>query len=178
MKCSKYTIGWYVLYVKSQWEKKVDGALKDLAIESFLPLTKEVRQWSDRKKTIFKPLFPSYVFVKTKSSLEFQKALTVNGVYSYIRFGTEYARVTQKEINQIKFLVGDENIRELEVNSQLPKIGDITNIAYGPLSGLKCEVIKIGNVNKVIVQIDLLNNSITATIPSHYLEGINHLQKV
>lgn len=159
-----------MLCVKTQWEKKVDHSLKEICVESFLPLAKVVRQWSDRKKTISKPLFPSYVFVNINSSLEFHKALTVNGVYTYIKFGSEYARVTEKEINQIKFLVDNKYVTDLEVNTNLPKVGDIKKIIYGPFNGLECEVIRIGNVNKVIVQIKLLHNIVTATIPSYYFE--------
>lgn len=171
MKCTNFSIGWHVLCVKTQWEKKVDVSLKNISVESYLPVMKTVRQWSDRKKTISKPLFPSYLFVKINSSLEFQKALTVDGVYTYLKFGREYAQVTEKEINQIKFLVDSRHVSELAVNAHLPKVGDIKKIIYGPFSGMDCEVVRIGNDNKVIVQMELLNNNITATIPSYYFEG-------
>ena len=101
----KFDCGWYVLYVKPCWEKKVHESLKEISLESFLPQVKTIRQWSDRKKVIMKPLFPSYVFVYINSSLGFHKALSVNGAFSYIRFGKEYARVPEKEINQVKLLL-------------------------------------------------------------------------
>jgi len=172
------TVGWHVLYVKSRFERKVDQALKDISLESFLPQVESIRQWSDRKKTILKPLFPSYIFVNINSSLEFQKALSVNGACAYIRFGKEYARISEKEINQIKFLVGDENVTDLVMDTELPKVGDKKRIRYGPFTGLECEILKVGNVNKLIVQIDLLQKSITATIPSHYFEEIKRSHKV
>lgn len=164
-----FIIGWYALYVKSRWEKKVYESLKDISLESFLPQIKTIRQWSDRKKTILKPLFPSYVFVNINSSLEFHKALSVNGACEYIRFGKEYARVTEKEINQIKLLIGDKNISDIETNVELPKIGEVKKITYGPLNGLDCEIIKADNHNKIIVRIDSLQQNIMATIPSYVL---------
>jgi len=164
--------GWHVLYVKSRWEKKVYESLKENSIESFLPQAKRIRQWSDRKKTILKPLFPSYVFVNLNSSLEFYKALSVNGTCAYIRFGKEYARVTNKEINKIKLLVGDENITDIEINAQLPEVGERKKIAYGPLSGLDCEIVKVNNHEKVIVRIESLQQNIVATIPSYSFENI------
>ncbi len=162
--------GWHVLYVKSRWEKKVHESLKEISLESFLPQVKVVRQWSDRKKTILKPLFPSYVFVKTNSSLEFHKALSVNGACAYIRFGKEYARVTEKEIHQTKLLVKDRNITEIEMNIKLPKVGEVRRITSGPLNGLECEVLKVDNVNKIIVRIDSLQQNIVATISSYSFE--------
>ena len=164
-----FTTGWYALYVKSRWEKKVYESLKEISLESFLPQIKTVRQWSDRKKTILKPLFPSYVFVNINSSLEFHKALSVNGACAYIRFGKEYARVTKKEINQIKLLIGDKNISDIETSLALPKIGEVKKITYGPLNGLECEIIIANNHNKIIARIDSLQQNIMATIPSYVL---------
>ena len=55
---------WHVIYTKSKWEKKVEGLLLKANIESWCPVQKKERQWSDRKKIIEEPLFRSYVFVK------------------------------------------------------------------------------------------------------------------
>ena len=55
---------WHVIYTKSKWEKKVEGLLLKSGIESWCPVQKKERQWSDRKKIIEEPLFRSYVFVK------------------------------------------------------------------------------------------------------------------
>lgn len=166
-----FNIGWHVLYVKSRWEKKVYESLKGISLESFLPQVKTIIQWSDRKKTVLKPLFPSYVFVNINTSLDFHKALCVDGACAYIRFGKEYATVTEKEINQIKFLLGNKNITDVAMDKQLPNIGDIKKIAQGPLRGLECEVLKVGNVNKIIVQIESLQQNITATIPCFSFEN-------
>ncbi|MGY0408867.1 MAG: transcription termination/antitermination NusG family protein [Polaribacter sp.] len=93
-----FNIGWHVIYVKYRWEKKVHESLQEISLESFLPQIKTIKQWSDRKKTVLKPLFPSYVFVNINTSLEFHKALSVNGACTYIRFGKEYAREQRKKL--------------------------------------------------------------------------------
>jgi hypothetical protein len=43
---------WHVIYTKSKWEKKVDGLLTKNGFESWCPVQKRERQWSDRKKII------------------------------------------------------------------------------------------------------------------------------
>ncbi|WP_430408774.1 UpxY family transcription antiterminator [Kordia sp.] len=164
--------GWHVLYVKSRHEKKVYDLLLELSLDAFLPLMKTVKKWSDRKKIIYQPLFPSYVFVNLTSSLDFHKALSVSGACAYIRFGKEYAKVTDKEINNIKFLVQEDEITEINVNAQLPKKGELKEITYGPLEGLVCEILKVNNENKIVVRIDSLQQNITATIPANYLQEI------
>lgn len=162
--------GWHVLYVKSKHEKKVATLLDELSIESYLPLVKTIRKWRDRNKVLFQPLFTSYVFVNVKSSLEFYKALSVNGACAYIRFGKEYARVPDVEISKIKLLLDSEDVSSLETNSELPKIGEIKKIHYGALTGLECEVLKVNNINKIIVRIDSLQQNITATLPTYYFK--------
>lgn len=161
--------GWYVLYVKSRYERKVYEALQNLSIEAFLPLIKEQRTWSDRKKMVEKPLFPSYVFVNINSSLDFYKTLAVNGACMYIRFGMEYAKISEQEISKIKLLIDKKYITNIEVGEMLPKIGDLMEISSGPLCGLNCKVVKVNNEHKIIVQIEALQQNITATVPSSYL---------
>ncbi len=165
----KLNIGWHVLYVKSRWEKKVYESLQEISLESFLPQKQTIKQWSDRKKMVLKPLFPSYLFVHINCALDLHKALSINGACAYVRIGKEYAKVTEKEINKIKLLVGNKNITDIEISTQLPKIGDFNKINYGQLNGVDCEIIKVDNHNKIIVRIDSLQQNIIATVPLHCL---------
>jgi transcription antitermination factor NusG len=160
---------WLVLYVRTRWEKKVHNALKNINVESFLPMIQSINQWSDRKKKILKPLFPSYVFVKVNSSSDFGKALSVNGACSYISFGREYATVSGSEINNIKKLVATDKITNFEIENQIKK-GDFKIINQGPLEGLECQVVKVNNQKKVVVSIDSLKQNILATVPLHFVD--------
>jgi len=166
----KTRTGWHVLHVKFSYEKKVHNELKRLGVESFLPLNTTIRQWSDRKKKIYTPLFPSYVFVNIKSKLDFHTALTVDAVRSYIRFGDEYGKVTQKEIDRIKMLTESEDFIDVKSEIRKPKKGERLIINQGQLSGLECEVYRVNGNHKVNVWIDSLNQNISATIPLHYLQ--------
>jgi transcription antitermination factor NusG len=170
----EFKTGWHVLYVRSHSEMKVNERLNKISLDSFVPRFKTIRQWSDRKKTIFKPLFPSYVFVNIHTPLEFHKSLTINGAGSFIKFGNTYARVKEEEINKIKLLVGAEDISNIETNIETPKVGETRRITYGSLNGLECEVLKTGKTNKIIVRIDSLRQNITATIPLRFTEKINY----
>ena len=44
---------WYAVYVNSRHEKKVADLLASQQIENYLPIQKILKQWSDRKKTMF-----------------------------------------------------------------------------------------------------------------------------
>jgi transcriptional antiterminator RfaH len=161
--------GWHVLRVKPHHERKVHNLLLKSSLEAYLPLVKTVRKWSDRKKTILKPLFPSYVFVKINSSIDFHVALSISGAFAYIKFGAEYAKVREDEIHKIKLLLDNNIHEEIQVNIVLPKIGELVNIKHGPLANLDCEILKVNNKNKIIVRIASLQQNIVATISSKYL---------
>ncbi|WP_340203658.1 UpxY family transcription antiterminator [Ascidiimonas sp. W6] len=160
---------WYVLYVKSKQEKKVHERLKELQIESFLPMIQTISNWSDRKKLISKPLFPSYIFVKLRESKDFNLALSVTGACLYLKTGKTYSIVRQEEIEAVKVFLGLDGLKEVEVKRNLPKPGEIQKITSGPLCGKECEIINVNNINKIVVRLNSINQSIIARIPLYYL---------
>ena len=103
--------------------------------------------------------------------MDFYRTLSVNGACMYIRFGMEYAKVSDTEIKNIELLLQSNDLTEVETNTENFKVGDLKIISYGPLSGLECQVLNISNSNKIIVRIDSLKKNIIATIPSGYLAG-------
>ena len=67
---------WYVLFVRSNQEKRVALGLSDRGIEHLLPCYGSLRQWKDRRVKLDIPLFPGYLFVHLPLS-ERMQALTI-----------------------------------------------------------------------------------------------------
>ena len=87
---------WIAVYTKPRHEKTVSNELYKKGYEVYLPLLKERRKWSDRKKWIEFPLFRSYLFVRT----DIKNVLFVvqtYGVVKIIKFG-EKIGIVQNEI--------------------------------------------------------------------------------
>ncbi len=171
MKLTNLNQGWHVLYVKSRQEKKIDSILNDHNIETFLPILKTFRQWSDRKKRVEIPLFPSYLFVNLKNKLDLEKVLSTKEACFFLRIGKEYAKATEKEINNIKLFLGMDGIKDVErdIISNI-KIGNTYTLKTGPLKGFTCEVCNFSGKHRIIVKVNSLNQNIKATLPAHYLE--------
>jgi transcriptional antiterminator RfaH len=165
----KFRKGWYVLYVRSSQENKTHQRLLEMGLYSFLPVIETIKQWSDRKKLIKKPLFPSYIFVKVTSPFDIHKVLSVKGACNFLRFGKEVALISEKEINQIKLLINADDVSEIQTEQTLPMVGDVRKIQLGSLADLECEVVKANRLNKIVVRIKSLRQNITAVIPSYYL---------
>jgi len=146
---------WHVIYTKSKWEKKVDSLLMQRGFESWCPVQKKERQWSNRKKIIEEPLFRSYVFVKAAKE-DRNQILSVNGVVNFLYFEKKPAIIRDKEIETIKKYLGE--------SYQSIQVIDMTNIPAqtrvsinnGLFMGQKGEVIKAGKRN-VFVRLDSIN---------------------
>lgn len=133
---------WYAIYTRARWEKKVaDRLLKD-GIESYCPLNKVVRQWSDRKKVVEEPLFKSYVFVRVTSR---QQSLVreVDGVVNFVYWLGNPAIIRDSEIELIKrFLNEYVNVR---LEKTAVNLNDRIKILNGPFMEQEARVIAVNN---------------------------------
>jgi transcription antitermination factor NusG len=100
-------MSWFVLSVKRSQEKKVADMLEKMHIEVFNPMIKEVKYWSDRKKTIETPLFKSYVFVNMPDKYR-GLVFGVPGVKRYLFLDGKPAMVRDEEVNIIKKWISEE----------------------------------------------------------------------
>ncbi|MBB4807692.1 transcription antitermination factor NusG [Chryseobacterium defluvii] len=160
--------GWYVVYTKSRYEKKIAQNLTEQNFKVYLPLRTTMSQWSDRKKKVEKPLFSSYVFVYLETPKDYLKALTIEGVVLFIKFGGRLVRVLDEEINRIKIFLNQFSEVELK-NSLDLQVGEKKKISSGPFENYECEIVKIDNKRKICVRIDSLQQSLLAEIHSYHL---------
>lgn len=160
---------WYAVYTHSRAEKKVSEGLREIGVEEYLPLVKTLRQWSDRKKLVSLPLFRSYVFVKV-NNLDYQKIHSVPGIVCYVSIGHRKIPIPDCQIDAVKTYLGELNLQSsIEVFSK----GDVIEVAYGPLRGLKGILIEAKNANKLIVQVEAINQSLTLTLPQNLVRILN-----
>ncbi|GHU80304.1 transcriptional antiterminator [Bacteroidia bacterium] len=161
--------GWYVIYTKPRHEKKVFEDLRLRNCTAYLPLINHLSQWSDRRKLIEKPLFPSYVFVYLDDVASYYRVLPVDGFVLFITFGGKLAVVKDAEIEAIKQLIA--YCREIELVQADIKIGEKRKIMFGPLSGYNCEAVYYKGKDRIIVRIESLRQNIMAELVRESLVG-------
>lgn len=128
--------------------------------ESYCPLNKVRRKWSDRMKVVEEPLFKSYVFVKVSDEHRTVVRMTP-GVINFVYWNGKPAVVKEKEINTIKsFLNEYENV---EVKPMAVEMNQRVRITAGPLMDQQGEVIGM-NRKTVKVAIDSLGYLLVAYI--------------
>ncbi len=159
---------WYALYTKSRVEKKIADLLEEMGIELYLPLHRTLRQWSDRRKVVYEPLFRSYVFVRIGDT-DFDKVVKIPGVVRFVTFAGERVQVPQYQIEAVRTYLGE---KELPEPLEYFETGSQVEVAYGTLKGLRGKLRNAKDHRKLIVQIDAVNQNITLTIPSHMLKKV------
>ena len=167
--------GWFVIYTKPRHEKKIAVNLGHAGIDCFLPCIKQLRCWSDRKKFIDEPLFPSYVFVKLENSQNYFTTLTISGILYYVREGGRIAIVSETIIDNLKHIVSDPE-RHIEVTAEKISTGKILLIKEGPFTGFSCEVIQHKGKEKLLVRIQLLQRNVLLDVSSEYLMPASAIQ--
>ncbi len=160
---------WFAIYTRARTEKRLHERLQSEGYESYLPLIKTLRQWSDRKKWVEVPLLNSYVFVRTHPEY-LRDIVKLEGAARYISFEGRPAPIPQKQIDNLRLLVNGEE--QIEVTGERFSPGDPVEVTHGSLRGLTGELIKIGNRNKVVVRIDKLDLNLVVKIQKAFLKKL------
>jgi transcription antitermination factor NusG len=159
---------WYVIYTKPRWEKKISSVLDAKGIENYCPLNRIKKQWSDRKKIVYEPLFKGYIFIKIDEAHKWD-VKQIEGIINYVYWLGKPAKVKEEEIITIKkFLSEFENVEVTEnVISRSTKV----QISQGILMNYKGVVVEVLG-NKARVQIDSMGIRLSAILEKKYLTPI------
>jgi len=117
---SDHTQAWIAAYTRPRWEKVVASQLLKVGIQSYVPIRREVRQWSDRKKTVEVPLLPSYVLVQLDPT-HYQKVFQADGIVRVITFNRRLAVIRSSEIDLLHGLKGPMNLSLFHQVSSKPR---------------------------------------------------------
>ena len=162
----KSTYKWYPVYTNPRAEKKAQTALQNKGILTYLPLRRQQKQWSDRKKWVEEPLFKSYIFVYITEQ-EQTEVLMTKGIARFIYFGNKVASMPERQINDLKLLI-DSSI-ELEITEESLQPGEKIVIKAGPLKGMTGEVISYRSQKQLALRLESLGCSIIIQIAASFL---------
>lgn len=154
-----YPKRWIAMLVQVNCEKKTATRLGKVGYETYIPTQQEVRQWSDRKKKVYRLIMPMVVFVRATVREEvwlrdqsyIHKLLALPGTDEDKKgFATT---IPDCQIERLKFLLENAET-EVTIVSNL-KVGDSVRVASGPLKELEGVVSEADEKNSIVgVQID------------------------
>lgn len=153
---------WYAVYVRSRSEKKVSIDLEQNGIESFVPLQRKLRQWSDRKKWVETPIISGYVFVHI-DSFQYDQVLKNDNVVTYICFEGKAAAIRDIQIEMMKRMLEQSEIDVTLTREELCP-GEKVEITEGPLTGLEGELIQFNGKKRVTLRISEINCNLMVAV--------------
>ncbi|HVZ55138.1 MAG TPA: UpxY family transcription antiterminator [Chitinophagaceae bacterium] len=159
---------WFAVYTRPRWEKKVAELLGKRKIEHYCPLNRVQKQWSDRKKVVFEPLFTSYVFVNIADTQQ-MPVLQTPGIINFVYWLGKPAIIRNEEITTIKqFLNEYTNVRleKTQVN-----LNDHVRIINGPLMMRKGNIVEVRN-STVKVMLPSLGHALIAEVRKENVEKL------
>jgi transcription antitermination factor NusG len=136
----KETHNWYAVYTKPRWEKKVAELLTRKKIENYCPLNRVRKQWADRKKMVYEPLFTSYVFVRVTEQEQIQLRKT-DGIINLVYWLGKPAIIKNEEIDIIKKFLSEHKHVSLEKTSV--KVDDLVQVISGALMNYEGKVASV-----------------------------------
>jgi len=160
---------WYPVYTNSRAEKKAYQELQRKGIDAYLPVKKEWRQWSDRKKLVEEPLFKSYVFVRI-SNKEHAEVLMTQGVSRFLYFSGKIAMMPDKQMEDLKLLLtSGEDLTLIEHEIQP---GEKVLIHAGPFKGMVAELVSIENKKSLVLKLENLGYALEVKTSMAYIEPL------
>lgn len=160
---------WFAVYTKSRFERRVVNELQELGMEAWGPVIRTLRQWSDRKKMVEVPLFNSYVFVHTKKSLV-RNALRANGSVYVVSFSGQPTPIPDRQIEWLKQLL--ESSEKFEISYDEFAFGDCVLVEQGPLKGMEGKFVNYKGRNRVLLQIDAINQNLLIDINPGFVKKV------
>jgi transcriptional antiterminator RfaH len=163
------TYHWFALYTMSRQEKVVHSDLTADGFESFLPLQRTKRKWTDRIKWIEEPMFRGYVFVRV-SSREYYRILQHRSVLKYIAFGGRPTVIPDRHIEALQRALG--NGVDFEVTSDHFKPGQTVEVTAGPMSGCFGEIVRYASKKSLLIRIGDTGYSLIVNMQAAFLESV------
>ncbi len=148
---------WFVIYTKPQFELKVAQSLEEMGIQAYCPVTTQIKQYSDRKKKVIKPLLRSYVLVRI-ADRDRNQVFSIPGVLSYVFWLGKPAIVHDREIELMENTLA--GVYESISITNLEK-GATYNVSEGPFKGQEGKII---NLVKNKIQIELPSLGVLLTL--------------
>ena len=163
------TPGWYALYTRSRAEKAVHDELNKKGVEAFLPMTRRLRQWKDRKKWVDFPLFPGYLFIQIVPSPEERvRVLKVKGAVHILGLNP-HTPIPDPEIESIRRLL--EHPELLDPHPFL-EVGRRVRVVRGPFIGVEGILLEKRKKSRLVVAVSLLKQAVSTEVDADDVEAV------
>jgi transcription antitermination factor NusG len=161
---------WFALYTRSRFEKKMLITLSDRDVEVFLPMREMLSQWKDRKKKIWTPLFPGYIFVNHMDTPENRfRILNLPGAVRFVGREGRADPIPESQIESVrKFLECSAAVDPFPYM----QVGTRVEVIAGPLKGIQGILVEKRGRLRFVIQVDLIRQAVSVEISASDVKPI------
>jgi transcription antitermination factor NusG len=153
---------WYALYTRSRFEKKMLSELTDRSIEVFLPMREILSRWKDRKKRIWVPLFPGYIFVNHVDTPENRfRILNIPGAVRFVGMEGHANPIPEAQIQCVRRFL--ESSIAIDPYPYM-QVGARVEVIAGPLKGIQGILVEKRGRFRFVIQVDLIRQAVSVEI--------------
>ena len=162
---------WYAVHTRARHEKQVVERLQELGFTTFLPLVKETRRWSDRKKVVEFPLFGCYLFVQFVPSNQMRlRVCQTDGVLQIVGVRGQGVAIPDDQIEAVRALLGGSLAWS---NHPFLKIGQRVRVCGGALEGVEGVLVSRNGDRTLIISVDAIQRSLAVSVEGYRVEPIS-----
>lgn len=155
---------WIVLHTRPRCEKKLELFSRTQGWPVYLPLRRKVHRYGNRTRTFWLPLFPGYVFCMVTPYA--RSILKQNRYVANVLDVLDQERLVA-QLQQIRAALAVDDV--VEVMPYLVK-GRWVRVTGGPFRGLEGVVARIKGRTTVVLNVDMIRQSVCVEVDSSYLE--------
>jgi transcription antitermination factor NusG len=158
---------WVVLHTRPRCEKKVQQLRQQRPAFMFLPCLERVHNYGPRTRRYEVPMFTGYVFARIRQADK--------GWYRQNAYVANLIEV----VNETRFL---EPLRAIamaltagtpmEVMPYL-QAGQRIRVTGGSLKGLETEIIEVRGENRIVIQVEMIQQSVLLEIDPAYIQALS-----
>jgi transcriptional antiterminator NusG len=160
---------WYAIRTRSRHEKMVADQLEKQGIESFLPLVKRKRRWSDRTKEVELPLFSGYSFVRLKlCSPDRVRVLKTHGVTVFVGVRGIGIPIPETQIESLKTVL----VKQIPFQEYpFLQVGQRVRVRGGALDGVEGILAQKGD-RTLMISVEPIHRSLSICVDGYRFEPI------
>jgi transcription antitermination factor NusG len=161
---------WYAVQTLYRHEQRIASNLAVKGFATYLPLVRETRQWTDRKKIIDVPAFSGYIFVRHDASLGSRvRVLETAGVLRLLGDNHAPVPIPDIEIESLR--------RMLESNMTCTKcgyltIGSLVQVKSGALAGIRGRLNRVNNSLRLVLSVSTVSQAISVEVDLDDVEPV------
>jgi transcription antitermination factor NusG len=161
---------WYAVQTRPRFEKKVHSTLLNIGLDVFLPLSKQIRRWSDRRALVEVPLFPGYLFARiVPRSANRLLVLRASGVISFVGTHGQGIPIPDSQIENLQILAAS-NVATCEY--PFLKLGQRVRIRGGCLEGIEGVLLARDGDSKIVISVDAIQRSLAISMNGYDIEPL------